>query len=918
MTDHRLCPLVFRGGALCLAALVFAACGPRPVEAREPSVALVTFDRIEGVWPAAPDERLAVVPLPQRLAGSGWSVPLDREARIRPDPSDDLRPSPRALLLERGAEPIAIQVPCPEPLGSDARVRVRIGSYGSPRVRIGLGAEPAGWSDAAALTEATRDTQLEFAIAPLFESACSSLTVEVAGLEVPALLYNVEVQQGERVTTLHPPEDWPSAGWGTTSPGRVRSLAAPPIDPIEAERALVLNAVGGHSVLRVPLDAQTPTFDFVRMRFTTSGFLRVRACVELAEGPDVLGEYVERESLPLDGVLDLDVTGLAAAARTQELRALRFEFQELRSNSRLFGLELWRRSSLQRLPRADGPPVHVVIGNDSRPARGLAPGITLAGQVPNVTTGRLRWDVALAEGLTTESAHSVTVEVRAGGEVLERRTTPLTTHWTSAQLDLGALRQRAQRPLQVSFSTDHPDGALLTNVAVSSVRAEPPRTVLLITSDTHRADHMGYAGMGGAVKTPFLDELARGGLRFDDATSVTTLTNPSHATMFTGLHLRDTGILGNLAPLAERATTLAECFESAGYRTFAAVSARHLLPWRSGFGQGFERFDGPRQELLRDGKETIAAARAMLADATDEDVFLWLHLFEAHAPYYHHEGITEQYYTGDPYAERLAELAPEAVAVWDRRIRDARYILALYKGEVSYLDQLLAGLFRDEPRLAAAELAFTADHGEALGEQRHYWRHSVLLPATLRVPLILRGSKLGAPLVLDGPVSNGNIGRTLLEMAGLESDDFPGRSLAVPAHRAHMANEPRYVIGSHGLSAGVLHRQWYLTLFLRANIFGTEPGNVRHGVQLFDRFADPACEHDLAAEHPEEVRRLRRALVRWLGEVPPGGPLTGPAPTNSTARADIVALGYAADEASAAQAALIDPGCVCPECGRWR
>jgi len=867
-----------------------------------------------GTWPEATDSLLATLAVPERLAGSAWSAPLDPDARVTPE----LRPSPRALLLERGGEPVAIHVPLSDGPAPDAVVRVRMGSYGTPLLRVGLGRAPARWTEAVQLSNATRDIELSFALASVLAPQSDVLTLEFSQLSVPALLYTVAVEQGGTTQVLHSPEEWPSDGWGTSKPERVRSLDAPPLRDDSTPRAVVLHSTHDHSILRVGLDARTPAFDFVRMRIGAPGFLRVRACVELAAGADVVGEYVERELLPADGFVDLDVTGLTAAAEDSTLRGLRFEFQVLTADALIRDLELWRRPTLQRLPRPDSPPVHVVVATDSRPALGLAPGVSLAGELPFDPAGQLAWDVALAEGVPPAAGHRVLVEVLAGDEVLAERSTPLTGRWTSHHIALAELRPAPRRAVRVRVTTDHPSGALIANTRVTRGRAQPPRTVLLITSDTHRADHMGYSSLGGVVKTPFLDDLATGGLRFDDATSVTTLTNPSHATMFTGLHLRDTDVLGNLAPLAERADTLAERFEAAGYRTFAAVSARHLLPWRSGFGQGFERLDGPREDMLRDGQETIAAARAMLADAAEHDVFLWLHLFEAHAPYLHHVGITDQYYAGDPYNEKLAELAPAAQAVWDRRIRDARYLLALYKGEVSYLDQLLAGLFRDEPRLESAEIAFTADHGEALGEQQHYWSHSVLLPATLRVPLILRGASLGAPGVISSSASNRHIGRTLLEMAGVPAGDFPGRSLADPVHRDHMASELRYVTGAHGLSAGVLHGQWYLTLYLRADLFGPEPGNALHEAQLFDRVADPACERDLAAAQPELARRLRTALVRWLAQTPPRGGLTGPAPSNSTARADLVALGYAADETSAAQAALFVPQCDCPECQRWR
>jgi hypothetical protein len=61
-----------------------------------------------------------------------------------------------------------------------------------------------------------------------------------------------------------------------------------------------------------------------------------------------------------------------------------------------------------------------------------------------------------------------------------------------------------------------------------------PRTVLLITSDTHRADHLACAEQGVEIATPNLDALAVEGTRFADCWSTTTVTTPSHVAILTG------------------------------------------------------------------------------------------------------------------------------------------------------------------------------------------------------------------------------------------------------------------------------------------------------------------------------------------------------------------------------------------------
>ena len=66
----------------------------------------------------------------------------------------------------------------------------------------------------------------------------------------------------------------------------------------------------------------------------------------------------------------------------------------------------------------------------------------------------------------------------------------------------------------------------------------------------------------------------------------TNITNPSHAALMTGLSPRDTAVIDNITPIADRAHTLAEAFLGAEFATVAVLSTTHLRPEQSGLGQG--------------------------------------------------------------------------------------------------------------------------------------------------------------------------------------------------------------------------------------------------------------------------------------------------------------------------------------------
>src|SRR4249920_4073746 len=58
-------------------------------------------------------------------------------------------------------------------------------------------------------------------------------------------------------------------------------------------------------------------------------------------------------------------------------------------------------------------------------------------------------------------------------------------------------------------------------------------SVLLVSIDTLRADHVGSYGYRAAA-TPVIDALAARGLRFEQAETVTPLTLPAHTSLLSG------------------------------------------------------------------------------------------------------------------------------------------------------------------------------------------------------------------------------------------------------------------------------------------------------------------------------------------------------------------------------------------------
>ena len=419
-------------------------------------------------------------------------------------------------------------------------------------------------------------------------------------------------------------------------------------------------------------------------------------------------------------------------------------------------------------------------------------------------------------------------------------------------------------------------------------------TVVLITIDTLRADRLGCYGRQQAG-TPVIDALAGEGTLFLEAQTTAPLTLPAHASILTGRSLPAHGVFNNgTFALPESLPTLAEALSAAGYATGAFVSSP-VLARRYGLARGFDRYDDriadkqPRQGLVvhypeRSARHTVDRAVTWLMDQQQRPAFVWVHLWEPHAPYH----------PPAPFAERFAD---------DR-----------YQGEVAAADagvgRLLDGL-RSSGRLARAIIVVTSDHGEGLGAHGEPTHGVFLYQETLHVPLLIHAPAWQvAPRAVEGAVSVADIAPTVLALLGVEASlggdgDDLGPALAggaLPADRAVFAEShlPEIDFGWSGL---------------RALVGGGKKLISAPRPELYDLRADPGEDRDLAAEQGEQVQRLSADLDRLVAAA------RTLAPEHSSERAAseqelemLRSLGYAASGRSTSTGAdLVDPDGIDPK-----
>jgi len=454
--------------------------------------------------------------------------------------------------------------------------------------------------------------------------------------------------------------------------------------------------------------------------------------------------------------------------------------------------------------------------------------------------------------------------------------------------------------VRVEVDAEGSGGAAWAVAEATLLHGGAPRpSILLVTSDTHRADHLGCAHAGVDVATPVVDALAARGVLFEDCFAPTNVTNPSHIALHTGTHPRDTAIFANQQPVGDGARTLAEIFHDNDYLTYAAISTNHLGHVSSGLGQGFDRMNWPAKNP-RDSADTLDVVERWMADVGDRPVFLWVHVFDAHWPYAPPGRFDRMYYDRDkdPFDPALPEPSP-APKTMPRDlvgIRDLEYPRAQYRGEVAYQDEQLARIL-DLPRFRSGLVAFVGDHGEALGGHTVFFDHAELYPETVHIPLVLAGDGLPAGVRISAPVTHLDLGRSLLDLAGLQDEPFPGRSLLpVIAGSEPRDREPRYLVSSSGHSAAVQLGEMYAILHLRQHHSDVSSlGYERHQLELFDLGEDPDCTVDLVRERPDVAKQMRRRLVLWLQDAHNLG-WAAESTADSEQLAALAALGYTQSE----------------------
>ena len=299
--------------------------------------------------------------------------------------------------------------------------------------------------------------------------------------------------------------------------------------------------------------------------------------------------------------------------------------------------------------------------------------------------------------------------------------------------------------------------------------------VIWIFGDQHRAQALSYRGDPN-VFTPNIDNLARHGMRFDNAVSGTPWCTPFRGALLTGTYPHQSGVTQTPSPLDPARLTVADPFNDAGYHT-AYVGKWHLdgsnqrthyVPpghrGRFDYWMGFEN-NNNQDECYIYGSEDETPSRLMgyetdaltdhfighlqshvTAGRTGErdeyqPFFSILSVQPPHNPYVPPTNPNHSRRPIRPADIQFRRNVPEVAWVREKAALD----LAGYYAMIENLDHNIGRI-----RTALKEMdvdretyiVFFSDHGDMLGSHAQ-WGKSTPWEESIRIPFII--SRVGGP-----------------------------------------------------------------------------------------------------------------------------------------------------------------------------
>jgi N-acetylglucosamine-6-sulfatase len=341
-----------------------------------------------------------------------------------------------------------------------------------------------------------------------------------------------------------------------------------------------------------------------------------------------------------------------------------------------------------------------------------------------------------------------------------------------------------------------------------------PRNVILILTDDHRHDAIGFVGHP-FLETPNLDRLGRN-VHCRNALVATALCSPSRASILTGLYPHRHRVVDNNNPVPPGTIFFPQYLKQAGYDT-AFIGKWHMGGESDAPQPGFDRWVSFRGQgtyppskngLNVDGQRV--PQKGYITDELTDYAIDWLAQRPADRPYFlyvSHKAVHSEFIPADRHKGRYANATftpPTTMAdtpenrrgkpMWAQNQRNSYHgaefpyhgnldIAAYYR---RYCETLLAvddsvgrllKLLEERGQLESTLVLYMGDNGFAFGEHGLIDKRTAY-EISMRVPMLVHCPELfKAGTVVDSMVANIDVAPTILEAAGLvPPESLDGRS----------------------------------------------------------------------------------------------------------------------------------------------
>ena len=449
---------------------------------------------------------------------------------------------------------------------------------------------------------------------------------------------------------------------------------------------------------------------------------------------------------------------------------------------------------------------------------------------------------------------------------------------------------------------------ILTCVAPLLVAAEKPNIILVMCDDLGWGD-VGFNG-NKIIRTPHLDSMAKNSLRFERFYAAAPVCSPTRGSCITGRHPYRYGVyFANTGHMKTEELTLAELLKKHGYAT------GHFGKWHLGTltkteteanrggPRGVKNFSPPQVngfDVCFSTESKVPTWDPMLRPKNNKSK-TWWDPAKDNGPYgtayWNEKGarVTENLLGDDsrvimdraiPFIRAAAKkeqpfftivwfhaphlpvvAGPEYTKLYAKHSKFAQH----YYGCITALDEQVGRLRKELRTLGIADntlVTFCSDNGpegnaSAPGSAGHFsGRKRSLLEGGIRVPGLVEWPAKIKPGVTTIPAVTSDYLPTILDLIGAEQTDkrpLDGISL-VPLFKGKM-KERGQPIGFQSAGQVALISDRY-------KIYGSggrkkEQELTLLKLKLFDLKKDPSEKNDLAAQHPDLIKKMTATLKQW-------------------------------------------------------